>query len=238
MLDSRIMPSFVYFKCHCSLRRELQLYTDAAAINFSILFSNDHGRLFLTPWVSPWFCLHRFLPGAFERRHPGSVSMCRAVLGWEVCAMAETILGENLLSWLTIPMNLCSSVRDAGGGIFLIASVLLGSGDMLSLSMMCPRYSILDWWNLHLSLLRVSPSFCIRLRTSCSLWSCTSLVVANIRMLSTWIRTPGMSARSSFIFRWKCSWALLIPKGSLLKQNRPIGVRACWSKIGQLVSGT
>ena len=119
-----------------------------------------------------------------------------------------------------------------------MASVLLGSGDMPSLSMMCPRYSILDWWNLHFALLRVSPSFCIRLRTSCSLWSCTSLVAANIKMSSTWTRTPGMSARSSFIFRWKCSGALLMPKGSLLKQNRPIGVRNVVRSLDSSDSGT
>ena len=48
------------------------------------------------------------------------------------------MLGENLLIWFTIAMNLLNSVTDVGGLIFLIASVFFGSGEIPLSSMTWP----------------------------------------------------------------------------------------------------
>ena len=49
--------------------------------------------------------------------------------------------------------------------------------------------------------------------------------------------TPGSPARVQFISLWKCSGALDMPKGSLLKQNRPNGVMNVVSSRKPVASG-
>ena len=54
--------------------------------------------------------------------------------------------------------------------------------------------------------------------------SCSSFVFPNISTSSIWQTIPSRSLSNLDILFWKSSGVLAIPKGSLLKQNRPQGV--------------
>ena len=75
--------------------------------------------------------------------------------------------------------------------------------------------------------------------TAYSLESCSAVLVPYTRMSSAWQSTPGRPVRMSFIWAWpwNTSGALLIPNGSLLKQNRPYGVIKMVNSLDSVASG-
>ena len=64
-----------------------------------------------------------------------------------------------------------------------------------------------------------------------SLESCSSLLLPKIRTSSIKQSTPSSPASIVHILFWKCSGALKIPKGNLLKQKRPNGVMKVVSNL-------
>jgi len=88
---------------------------------------------------------------------------------------------------------------------------------------MWPKKETHDWLETHLSKFKVSPVCWIALWAALSLLSRSlwSQPITNICI----INMAGRSARMLLIRLWKCLGALEIPKGSLLKQNLPNGVR-------------
>ena len=131
---------------------------------------------------------------------------------------------ENLPSWLAIAKKCRSSVVVVGDSISSTAWVLLGSGEMSLLSMTWPRKTSLSWLNSHLSGFRVSLASCICLRMPVRRASCLCWSWPWMSMSSMWQMVPSSPLRMCCILRWKCSAALLIPNGSLLKTNRPNGL--------------
>ena len=92
------------------------------------------------------------------------------------------------------------------------------------LLMTCPRNVTCLLLNSHLSALRITPAFWIRSSavlslSSCSFWSCPKIRTSSMRQ-----RTPLSPSSMALILFWKCSGALEIPNGSLLKQYFPNGV--------------
>ena len=138
----------------------------------------------------------------------------------EAYSCSWATLGENLFNWLIIPSLLLSDTF-VGALIFLMASVLAGSAEIPLALITLPRNTILLWENLHLSLLSVMPAASSFFSTTCKRVLCSFLFLPVTRMSSTWHTTPGDLLSISFMRHGKCSGALAIPKGSLLKQKRP-----------------
>ena len=132
--------------------------------------------------------------------------------------------GENFPSWMNIPKNLQSSGTFSGGFIRRMAEVLSGSARMPLPSMMCPRNFSSVRENSHFSGLRVAPVDSIRLRTALIWLSCSSWSLPKTRTSSIWHTKSSRPLRIADIHFWKCSGALEIPNGSLLKWKRPNGV--------------
>ena len=83
----------------------------------------------------------------------------------------------NLLRFVTIPMNSCSSCRQVGAGIALIASTFSGSGQTPFLSYRHPKNIMESALSKHLSGLNMRP-FCLALSISFHILPlCCSLVV-------------------------------------------------------------
>ena len=72
-----------------------------------------------------------------------------------------------------------------------------------------------------------------------NLESCSAVLVPYTRISSAWQSTPGRPARMSFIWYWpwSTSGVLLMPNGSLLKQNRPYGVIKVVNSLDSAASG-
>ena len=92
------------------------------------------------------------------------------------------------------------------------------------LLMTCPRNVTQLCENWHFSMFSVSPASWSRWRTLLRCSSCSSWVLPWTRISSTMHTTPLTPSRISDIRRWKCSGAMVIPKGSRWKQNLPHGV--------------
>ena len=127
-------------------------------------------------------------------------------------------------SWLTMTMNLRSSITAVGAFISLTAAVYYGSARIPSWSMMCPRNLRLVFENSHFSGFKVAPDASIFVSVVCRRWSCSSLSRPKTRTSSIWQSTPSSPSRMELIRLWKCSGALAMPKGSLFKQYLPTGV--------------
>ena len=80
-----------------------------------------------------------------------------------VCPISAILL-ENLPSWFTIPINLCSSVNECGAENLLIADLLDGSARTPLASISCPKYLINFLLNLNFSGLKVTLKVCSQFR--------------------------------------------------------------------------
>ena len=108
--------------------------------------------------------------------------------------------------------------------MLVIAKVFSVSAWIPSALIKCPRKRVLVCAKTHFPVLRMTLALRIRSRIvsmqhlhSYSSDPCT-------RMSSTRQITPGRPSRISFICLWKCSGALEMPNGMVLKQYRPNGV--------------
>ena len=131
-----------------------------------------------------------------------------------------------------------SSVMFVGDFIISMDRVLLGSGEIPFASITWPRNTILVQANWHLFLFSVTPAASSFFRTTCKRLSCSFLSFPDTKISSTWQTTPGRLLNISFIRRWKCSGALVIPKGSLLKQNLPYGIMNVVRSLEFIDNGT
>ena len=86
------------------------------------------------------------------------------------------------------------------------------------------------------------PILCVKplmsfLNTVCH-FLCSTLFLPNIRMSSTWQTTPGTPSSNALIYLLKCSGALLMPKGNLLKEESPTVVINAASSLHSAASGS
>ena len=125
---------------------------------------------------------------------------------------------------MIIPRSLDTSAFDLGCGNLCIASIFAGSGWIPSVVRMWPRYGSSVLPKRHLSRLSLKFSSRHLCKTNFSRSSCSSRVVPDTSMSSTYVCTPGMSEKASVTIRWKTSGAELIPNGSLRYLYRPNGV--------------
>ena len=132
---------------------------------------------------------------------------------------------ENLPNWLAMPRNRLSSEILIGALISHTAPVSSGSAEIACFSTVWPRNLSWNWLNKHFSELRVTPALFIHSKTAFNLESWTFWSAPWTRTSSSGQTTPSKPSRTLLICFWKCSGALQIPNGSLLKQNLPNGVR-------------
>ena len=111
-----------------------------------------------------------------------------------------------------------------GACISRIALVLSGSAQIPVSLITCPRNLTLVFPNSHFCAFKVTPAACMHFNTASSQASCSALVLPNTRTSSIWQTTASRQVRMRDILFWKCSGALEMPNGSLLKQKRPNGV--------------
>ena len=106
-------------------------------------------------------------------------------------------LGENLLSWLTIPCKRQISLMLVGVANFAIAETLSGSAVIPRSSTTCPKYSTNGWANVHFSEFSVTPISLGHCRTCLNQSSCSSCVVPWTRISSIRHTVPGSPLSAS-----------------------------------------
>ena len=131
-------------------------------------------------------------------------------------------LGENLLSWLTIPCKRQISLILVGVANFAIAETLSGSAVIPRSSTTCPKYSADGWANVHFSEFSVMPISLGHYRKPVSI-SHRALLVSYHGQEYHPSDTPCLVAHS-VLRLWQCSGADELPKGSRRKWKCPNGV--------------
>ena len=94
---------------------------------------------------------------------------------------------------------------------------LVGFAQIPVSSNRCPRNSIFVSDNSHFCGLRTALPDWVLSSAASKLMSCSAWVLPKISLSSMWHTTPFDPVRILFILSWKCSGALDIPKGGLLK---------------------
>ena len=133
-------------------------------------------------------------------------------------------LGINFEQYVAISRKLRIPLTDVGGFAVLIASTLVGSGEIPLLENTNPKKVIELLLNSHFSWFKVRLASENFWQTACRALSWSACVFPNTTTSLLMFNAPGISRINSFVVFWNISLAELVPKFNLAYLRSPLCV--------------